>query len=67
MNPSEHKKQQKQEYISEHVNTFDAVASEWYHKHWGGWSKSYSDRVKRRLETDIFPWLGKNPIPVLHH
>ena len=62
IDPSEHKKQQKQEYIAEHVSTFEAVGREWYHKHWDGWSKSYSDRVKSRLEADIFPWLGKNPI-----
>jgi integrase len=62
IDPSEHKKQQKQEYIAEHVNTFETVAREWYHKNLDSWTQSYSDRTKRRLERDVFPWIGKTPV-----
>jgi len=43
-------------------NSFEAVAREWYAKHSPNWVASHSDRILRRLESDIFPWLGGRPI-----
>jgi integrase len=44
------------------VDSFEAVAREWYGSHEGRWADSYSDHIIRRFERDIFPWLGKRPI-----
>jgi len=44
------------------ANTFEAVAREWYKKNSGQWVDSHGDRIVRRLEKDVFPWLGKRPI-----
>lgn len=41
-------------------DTFEAVAREWLGMQ--TWIESSGKRVTRRLEKDIFPWLGKRPI-----
>lgn len=44
------------------AESFEAIAREWYAKFSPGWEASHGDRIFRRLENDIFPWLGKRPI-----
>ncbi|MES9964532.1 MAG: integrase arm-type DNA-binding domain-containing protein [Candidatus Sedimenticola sp. 20ELBAFRAG] len=41
---------------------FEEIAREWFLKFSPGWSKGHSDKVIRRLERDIFPYLGLKPI-----
>jgi integrase len=41
---------------------FEAIGREWHAKFSPGWVASHGDRILRRLEKDIFPWLGKRPI-----
>jgi integrase len=43
-------------------NSFEILAREWYIKFSPKWSPSHGERVLRRLEKDIFPWIGKRPI-----
>jgi len=38
------------------------VAREWFGKHSSNWSDSHADQIIRRLERDIFPWIGGKPI-----
>lgn len=42
--------------------SFEAVAREWYAKHQPSWAPSHSEKIIRRLERDVFPWLGNKPI-----
>ena len=43
-------------------HTFESVALTWW-EHWKGpKSERHSDYVKRRLEADVFPMIGKLPI-----
>jgi integrase len=42
--------------------SFEAIAREWHARFSPGWAASHGDRILRRLENDIFPWLGKRPI-----
>ena len=42
--------------------SFEAIAREWYAAFSRNWSPSHGDRVLRRLETYVFPWVGKVPI-----
>src|SRR5262249_3134840 len=44
------------------AETFEAIAREWHGKFSAGWVVSHGDRILRRLENDIFPWLGKRSI-----
>jgi integrase len=44
------------------AESFEAIAREWHSKFSSGWVGSHADRILRRLENDIFPWLGKRAI-----
>lgn len=47
------------------ADTFEAVAREWYAKHSPRWVASHASKVLRRLERDVFPWVGAKPIATL--
>ena len=42
--------------------TFQAVALEWFAKFKPTWVDSHSEKIRSRLERDLFPWLGHRPI-----
>lgn len=44
------------------AESFEAIAREWHSKFSPGWVPSHGDRVLRRLEKDLFPWLGARPV-----
>jgi len=44
------------------ADTFESVAREWHAKFSPAWVASHSDRILKRLETDVFPWIGKRAI-----
>ena len=41
---------------------FAALAREWHTKFSAGWAQSHSHGIIRRLERNVFPWLGPRPI-----
>jgi hypothetical protein len=43
-------------------NSFEAIAREWYGKQLHTWVPHHASDVKRRLENNIFPSIGKRPI-----
>lgn len=47
------------------ADTFEAVAREWFAKFSTRWAPSHADKVLRRLERDVFPWIGGKPIAKL--
>lgn len=53
------KKQSKHEAAE---NTFEAIAREWYASRLPNWAPATASKVKRFLENDLFPWLGKRPV-----
>lgn len=48
--------------LDREANSFQTVAEEWLGKFTTTWAKSYSSKVERRFERDIFPWIGARPI-----
>jgi integrase len=44
------------------LDSFEAVAREWYAVKKDEWARSYGDKIIARLENDVFPWIGKVPI-----
>jgi integrase len=44
------------------AESFEAIAREWHAKFSPGWVASHGDRILKRLEKDLFPWIGKRPI-----
>lgn len=43
-------------------NSFEAIAREWFAKHSSKWVPSHAEKIIRRFERDIFPWIGNRPI-----
>ena len=62
VDPSENRKAQKSARADRAANSFEVVAREWHTKHAPNWTEHHSDRIIRRLERDIFPWIGGRPI-----
>ena len=62
VDPSKVRKQRKQATISKTVNSFEAVAQEWWQKQVGRWSLDHGTKVWRSLESDVLPYLGHRPI-----
>ena len=44
------------------VDSFEAVAREWHTKNVATWAPSHSIKINRRLEQDVFPWIGSKPV-----
>lgn len=44
------------------TDTFEAVAREYHNKQRGTWAPSNADLFLRRLEKDVFPWLGQRSV-----
>lgn len=42
--------------------TFEAIGREWFAKFSPGWAKGHSEKIIRRLERDVFPWIGARPL-----
>lgn len=57
INPSEARQAQKE--AKSDANSFEAIAREWHTKNIGKWTEKHGDQILRRLELNVFPWLGK--------
>jgi integrase len=44
------------------LDSFEAVAREWYAIKRDQWAASYGNKIMARFEADMFPWIGKQPI-----
>jgi len=60
--PNEHRKARKAAKDDQAANSFEVVAREWFAKHSPNWAANHANRIIRRLERDIFPWIGGKPI-----
>jgi integrase len=62
IDPGENRKIQKSARVERAANSFEAIAREWFAKNRDSWATSHADKIIRRLENDVFPWLGGKPI-----
>ena len=62
VDPSEERKAKKAERAARLENAFEPVAREWFEKNAPNWAPTHADKIIKRLENDVFPWLGKRPI-----
>lgn len=58
MCPSESRLEQK----AAGLDSFEAIAREWLEKNNHMWTPGHARQLNRRLEKDIFPWIGKKVI-----
>ena len=62
IDPALVRKAQKQATAERIANSFKVIALEWYVKQSPSWVSGHGDKIIRRFERDIFPWLGDKPI-----
>jgi len=62
IDPSQHRKATKAAREDRAANSFEVVAREWYEKQSSGWADHHGERILRRLERDVFPWVGGRPV-----
>lgn len=62
IDPSESRKKEKATPDGYHPNAFEIVARAWHNEFKSTWSNTTAPYIIRRLEREIFPWLGKTDI-----
>ena len=62
VDPSVHRRAQRAARTEKAANTFEVVAREWFEKNSPTWAPSHATRVLRRLEREVFPYIGGRPI-----
>lgn len=62
IDPGEARKAEKQTRERAAANSFEAIAREWHGKQEAAWTKGHAATVLRRLETNLFPDLGRKAI-----
>jgi integrase len=62
VDPGEHRKAVKSARAQRAANSFEVVAREWFTKYSTNWAPIHADRIIRRLERDVFPWIGGRPV-----
>ena len=60
--PGENRKAVRATKMDRAANSFEVVTREWYTKYSATWNASHGERIIRRFERDIFPWIGGKPI-----
>ena len=59
---ADHKKEQKTAKADRAGNSFEVIAREWFEARKDNWAPSHSGRLIKRLQNDVFPWIGGRPI-----
>lgn len=62
IDPSEQRRARKIAGEERAANSFESVAREWYARMASTWVPSHGEKIIRRLERDIFPWIGSRPV-----
>lgn len=62
VDPGENRKAAQAAGAERAANSFEVVAREWFAKFESKWAATHSSKIIRRLEMDVFPWLGTRPI-----
>lgn len=62
VDPGEHRKAVKASKIERAANSFEVIGREWFEQKRLTWVASHADKIIRRLENDVFPWLGGKAI-----
>ena len=61
IDPGDERRKAKAALMQREGGSFEAVAREWFEKFSAGWAPTHATTVIRRLERDVFPWLGTHP------
>lgn len=62
IDPGEQRRAQKAAQETAAADSFEVIAREWFAKHAPTWVDGHSQKILRRFERDVFPWIGSRPI-----
>lgn len=62
VDPSESRRAEKASGEEKIHNSFEALTREWFSLNSSKFSSEHGKTIIRRLENDVFPWLGKTPV-----
>ncbi|MCX7061776.1 MAG: tyrosine-type recombinase/integrase [Gammaproteobacteria bacterium] len=62
VNPSHQKQQAREALAAITADAFEAVAREWYGHKCATWTATQAEKVLRRLEGELFPWIGSKAV-----
>lgn len=62
VDPGEVRKARKAAMVAVTENSFEIVAREWHGKFTPTWTPGHADTIMKRMERDLFPWLGARSI-----
>ena len=62
IDPSAQRRVMKASAVTSATNTLKNIAEEWLARFEGTWAPSHTRGVKRRLQNDVYPWIGSCPI-----
>jgi len=62
IDPGLRRKVQKEAGLAVESNSFEIVAREWHARYAPVWAEYHGDRIVRRLERDVFPWIGSSVV-----
>lgn len=62
VDPGAVKKAQKQARLEKEANSFEVIAREWHQRYNGQWTEGHAVTIMSRLERDVFPYLGNEPV-----
>ena len=65
VDPGAVKKAQKAAGKERAANSFETIAREWFEKWQTDKAESHSSKIIARLEKDVFPWLGGEPVAAI--
>ncbi|MCG9116963.1 integrase arm-type DNA-binding domain-containing protein [Laribacter hongkongensis] len=60
--PGEARKAQKATGSLNAANSFEVITRKWHAKFLPTWTVGHADKIMRRFERDVFPWLGSRPV-----
>ena len=62
IDPGIERKMQKSASVERDANSFEVIAREWLAKNAPIWAESHTSNILRRMERDLFPWIGGKAI-----
>lgn len=62
VDPGENRKAVKAARLGDAANSFEVVAREWFAQQEPNWAPTHSGKIIRRLELDVFPWIGRKAV-----
>lgn len=62
IDPASTRRAEKVRALTQSEDAFEAVAREWFKRHLASKAPGHRDKIIRRLERDVFPYLGSRPV-----